>query len=494
MSATQKPKRKRTLLYVLLGVLGLLIVAAAVKARQKPKGEEVTAEAVQRRTINETVSASGKIFAETEVKISPEVSGEIIALYVKVGDSVTVGQVLAKIRPDEYQSAVQRGEAAVSSARAQREISSTSVAGSAAQIEQLNADRTRAAAQLEVARQTHQRNEKLYQDGVISKADFEASVSNLRSAESGLAAADAALKSAQSNLAGTRENVRVSEYGITSARANLQELRTNLQKTIVVAPISGIISKLDVKKGEKVVGAIQMTGTEMMRIVNLHAMEAQVEVSESDILKLALGDDADVEVDAYLGRKFKGKVVEIPSSPSNASALAGATLNTDAVTNYIVKVRLDPASYADLTEGGRRKPFLPGMSASVDIYTRTAENVVSVPLAAVSARDKDEGKKDDKPKEAPADANKAEKEKEEDAEIKEIVFVVSGDTVAVREVQIGIQDNDFIEIKTGLQEGEIIVTGPYAAISRKLKGGSRIRIVDKDNDENKKKGVKVEID
>ncbi len=357
------PKRKRTLLYVLIGVFALLIGAAIIKGRQSPKGEEVNAEAAQRRTIREMVSASGKIFPETEVKISSDVSGEIIELYVKEGDSVTIGQVLAKIRPDEYQSALEQGQASVSTARAQREISSSNVQSSNAQIEQLKADRQRAASQLEVARNTHQRNEKLYKEGVISASEFDTSVGNLRAAEAALASADAMLKSSESSLASARENVRVADYGISSANARLKELRTSLQKTIITAPVSGIISKLNVERGERVVGTLQMAGTEMMRIANLRSMEVQVDVSENDILKVSVGDETDIEVDAYLGRKFKGKVSEIANSATNSGT--GVALNTDQVTNFVVKIRVDANSYTDLVKDGRRYPFRPGMSASV---------------------------------------------------------------------------------------------------------------------------------
>lgn len=464
------PKRKRTLLYVLIGVFALLIGAAIVKGRQSPKGEEVNAEAAQRRTIREMVSASGKIFPETEVKISSDVSGEIIDLYVKEGDSVTIGQVLAKIRPDEYQSALEQGQASVSTARAQREISSSNVQSSNAQIEQLKADRQRAASQLEVARNTHQRNEKLYKEGVISASEFDTSVGNLRAAEAALAAADAMLKSSESSLASARENVRVAEYGINSANARLKELRTSLQKTIITAPVSGIISKLNVEKGERVVGTLQMAGTEMMRIANLRSMEVQVDVSENDILKVSVGDETDIEVDAYLGRKFKGKVSEIANSATNSGT--GAALNTDQVTNFVVKIRVDANSYTDLVQDGRRYPFRPGMSASVDIFTNTADSTLCVPLIAVTARE-DEAK--EKKKE-----NEQKKEKEDGLDnIKEVVFVVTGDTVAMREVKTGIQDNDYIQVVSGLQEGEKVVTGPYAAIARKLKGGVRVRVTDK---------------
>jgi HlyD family secretion protein len=484
---TTPPKRKKTLLYVLIGLFALLIVAAAIKARQKPKGEEVTVEKVQRRTIRETVSASGKIFPETEVKISSDVSGEIIELYVEEGDSVTVGQVLAKIRPDEYQSAVEQGQASLNTARSQREISNANVKTSTAQIEQFKADLQRAQTQLETTRNAHQRNEKLHKDGVISTAEFETSLSNLKASESAVAAAEAGLRSAENNLSNARENVRVSDFGINSAGARLKELQTSLQKTIITAPVSGIVSKLNVEKGERVVGTLQMAGTEMMRIANLSSMEVQVDVSENDILKVSVNDEADIEVDAYLGRKFKGKVTEIANSASNVSSITGSTsLNTDQVTNFVVKIRMDAASYADLMSTGKRHPFRPGMSAAVDIYTNDADSTLSVPLIAVTAREEEE--KEDKKAEA------KEVSKKEDDKIKEIVFVVTGDTVAVREVKTGIQDNDYIEVLSGLQEGETVVTGPYSAVARKLKSGSRITITDKKKDNKNKKDKESESD
>lgn len=498
MASLQPKRKKRTLLYVLIGVFALLVVAAVVKARQKPKGEEVTVEKVEKRTIKETVSASGKIFPETEVKISSDVSGEIIELYVKEGDSVTAGQILAKIRPDEYQSALEQGQASVGTARSQREISSSNAQGSGAQIEQLKADRQRVVAQLEVARSAHQRNEKLYKDGVISTAEFETSQSNLKSAESAVAASAASLQAAESNLSSAKAGVRASEFGINSANARLKELRTSLQKTIVTAPVSGIISKLNVEKGERVVGTLQMAGTEMMRVANLRSMEVQVDVSENDILKVTLNDEVDIEVDAYLGRKFKGRVSEIANSASNVGT-GGMSLNTDQVTNFVIKIRMDPASYTDLLKDGRRYPFRPGMSASVDVFTHTVEGL-TVPIISVTARDdkkeeEDKNKKEEEEEGKPASADASASKKDNDL-IKEIVFVMSGDTVGIREVKTGIQDNDYIEIVSGLQEGETVVTGPYSAIARKLKGGSRIRVSDKKKGEGseKKSGVSVEID
>jgi HlyD family secretion protein len=332
---------------------------------------------------------------------------------------------------------------------------------------------------LETSHNAFQRNEKLYKDGVISTAEYETSLSNWKAAESALAAAEASLQTAENSFANARENVRVSDFGITSANARLKELRTSLQKTDIIAPVSGIISKLNVEKGERVVGTLQMAGTEMMRVANLSSMEVQVEVSENDILKVSPNDEVDIDVDAYLGRKFKGKVTEVPRSASNVTSGA-VSLNTDQVANFVVKIRLDPASYSDLMGGDKQYPFLPGMSASVDIYTNAADSTLSVPLIAVTAKEEDEKKKEDKKPEA-----KEVSQKDEDDKIKEIVFVVTGDTVAVREVKTGIQDNDYIEILSGLQEGENVVTGPYSAIARKLKSGTRITVTDKKKEDKK---------
>jgi HlyD family secretion protein len=474
------PKRKRWLPYVLIGGFILVAGVAIMNAGKKPKGEEVTAEAVAKRTIREKVSASGKIYPELEVKLSSDVSGEIIELYVKEGDSVTVGQVLAKIRPDEYQSAVDQGRASASTARAQRDISTSNIQTAAAQLEQQKADRGRAAAQLDVARNAYNRSQKLYADGVISTAEYESAQNTLKSAEASLAVADAAIKSAETALVNSRENVRVSDFGVNSADARLKELRTSLQKTIITAPMSGIVSRLNVERGERVLGMMQMTGTEIMRIANMSKMEVQVEVSENDVLKVAVGNEADIEVDAYLGRKFKGRVTEIARSASNVGSTTAASLNTDQVTNFIVKILVDPASYADMVKPGKKFPFLSGMSAAVDIFTSTSADVLSVPLVSVTTRD---DKKDDaKPNEDMDGPQKAEQAKNTSmADIKEIVFVVSGDTVATREVKTGIQDNDHIEIKSGLAEGDQVISGPYSAIARKLEQGSRIVVVSKED-------------
>jgi HlyD family secretion protein len=481
--------KNKKLVYGLVGVLVLLLAFAAWKARQKPKGEEVTMETVGRQTIYETVTASGKVFPETEIKISSDVSGEITELYVQEGDSVTFGQILAKIRPDEYESAVERGEASLQSARSQKEISEANVQGSQAQIAQLASEVERVKAMLSATRATHTRNETLLKEGVISQADFDASQANLKSQQAGLAAAEASLDASRSNATSASGSVRVASSGIASAAATVKELRTSLQKTIIRAPMSGIISKLNVEKGERVVGTLQMSGTELMRVADMSKMEVQVEVSESDILKLSKGDSTAVEVDAYLGRSFSGRVQEIANSANNISSLTGAaTLNTDQVTNFIVKILLDRHSYADLMQRGKPFPFRPGMSASVDVFTGKADQVLAVPVVAVTARDPEDLKKDD----PEAEKRKAKKNASARVEFKEIVFVVSADTVAEREVVSGLQNNDFIEIKSGIAEGDVIVSGPYSAITKELKSGTRVHKKEDKKKDEKGGGVKID--
>jgi len=443
------------IIFALLGVIAILVIFSVLKYKGKPKGEKVTIEEVALRDIRETVPASGKIFPATEVKISSDVSGEIVELYVKEGDSVVAGQILAKIDPDAYQSQVERGVASVNSAKAQ-------LANSKAQIENLRAQREQIVAQLENAREIHKRNEKLYKDGVISIADFQSSQSNLKALEANLRSSDASIKSAQ-------EGARGSEFSIASAEAGLKELRTSLRRTTIYAPSNGIISKLSVEKGERVVGTIQMAGTEMMRLANLNNMEVRVDVSENDIPRVSIGDEVQVEVDAYLGRKFKGLVTQIANSASNS---ATAALTSDQITNFEVRVNILPTSYTDLVKNGIRYPFRPGMSASVEIFTEERKGVLSVPIQAVGTREK-EGKSAVK---IVTEANSDEANEEKIIEnLREVVFVVmKGDTVALIEVQTGIQDDNFIEIRSGLKEKDKVVTGPYSAVSKKLKSGDRI--------------------
>jgi HlyD family secretion protein len=444
---TKKQKSRKWLVPVLIIGIGALIAAAYFKGQGKPRGIEVTVEEADNRTILEKVTASGKIFPETEVKISSDVSGEIVELYVQEGDSVYTGQVLAKIDPDTYESTVERGRASVNSAKANKAASATQIESSKAQIQQIQA-------QLTNAKTVHDRNVKLLSEGVISQVEFDQSLSALQGLVANMRASEATLESAKKNVEGA-------SYSVQSAEATLREMRTSLSRTIIKSPTNGIVSSLSVEQGERVVGTIQMAGTEMMRIANLSAMEVQVDVSENDILRVSLNDKVDIEVDAYLDRKFSGHVTEIANSASNIGG--AASLNTDQVTNFVVKVRVDSESYKDLLGPNKRYPFRPGMSASVDIKTETMDDVLAIPIQAVTVREKEDDK-DNKKKKAAND------------ELEEVVFVMEADTVRMVNVTTGIQDDEYILVTSGLEKGEVVVTGPYGAISKKLDQGDAVRV------------------
>ncbi len=457
----KRKSNQNLILFALAGLVLILIAAVAIKQKSKPKGEAVLVEKAEKRTIREKVAASGKIFPVTEVKISSDVSGEVVELYVKEGDSVVVGQLLARIDPDAYQSQVERGEAGVRSAQAQ-------AANARSQIETLKAQKEQVEAQLANAREIHKRNEKLRKDGVISEADFDNSLANLRALE-------ANLRSSEANIRAAQESVRAAEFQIQSAEAGLRELRTSLRRTTLYAPKGGIISKLNIEKGERVVGTIQMAGTEMMRIADLSRMEVRVDVSENDITRVSYGDPVDVEVDAYIGRKFKGRVTQIANSATSASGSLGASLTTDQVTNFEVRILIDPASYADLITPNKPYPFRPGMSASVDIQTQTLADVTSIPIQAVTTREK----KGAKPKaQTTANTENSDEPAEKNLDdLIEVVFVVRGDTAHMTPVKTGIQDDTYIHIVSGINPGDEVISGPYTAVSRKLKDGMLIRRV-----------------
>jgi len=442
-------KGKRTWIIVgLVLVLATLIGLAVVKGKRAPKGERVKIEEVKKRTIKETVSGSGKVFPEREVKISSDVSGEIVELYIAEGDSIKAGQVLAKIDPDAYESAVERGQAALSNAKANAAMSNSQVLNANAQREQIIAS-------LENAKNVHERNIKLFNEGVISEVEFDQSLANLRGLEANLRASEASVES-------TKESAKGSAFNVESAQASLKELRTNLNRTTITSPVDGIVSSLSVEQGERVVGTIQMTGTEMMRIANLNEMEVQVEVSENDILKVKLNDKADIEVDAYLDKVFSGVVTEIANSAANIQT-AGSALSSDQVTNFIVKIRIDSESYKDLVSNSIY-PFRPGMSASVDIYTSQVEDVVTIPIQAITTRLEDED--------------------DDDSEALEVVFVYDADTVSQVNIVSGIQDDEYIHVLSGLEEGLSVVTSPYSAISKKLENGSNVTLKkDKDKED-----------
>ncbi len=452
-------KRKNLWIYI-AGVAVIALVAVAYfKGKNRKEGDKVALEAAQMRTIEERVSASGRIFPIVEVKISSDVSGEVVELYVQEGDSVVQGQVLAKINPDAYVSQVERGVAFVNSSKAQ-------AANSRSQIENIKAQKEQIMAQLDNAREIHKRNEKLFKDGVISNADFQASQSSLKSLEANLRASDAGIRSSQ-------DAARGADFSVASAEASLKELRTSLNRTTILAPESGIISLLNIEKGERVVGTIQMTGTEIMRIANLNAMEVRVDVSENDIPRVKLNDEVSVEVDAYLGRKFVGRVSQIANSSKNSASLGGAALATDQVTNFEVRIKIDPQSYADLVTAQRKYPFRPGMSAAVEIKTTIKENILTVPIQSVTTREKEGLAK----KEAKSETDGEASNKKID-ELREVVFVYEkGDTIQMLEVKTGIQDDSYIEILTGLKKGAKVVSAPYSLIFKKLKQGDKVIVV-----------------
>ena len=357
------------------------------------------------------------------------------------------GQILARIDPEAFQSAVERGEASVNNSKAQLANAKAGIESSNAQIEQIKA-------QLENARSIHQRNDKLHEEGIISEADFEASLSNVRSLE-------ANLKASEANKRSSDEMSTAARFSVKSAQASLKELRTSLKRTTIFAPNDGIVSSLSVEQGERVVGTIQMAGTEMMRIADMRSMEVQVDISENDVLRVQAGDEVNIEVDAYLDKTFKGRVTQIANSANNISS---QMLNSDQVTNFVVKIHIEPSSYIQMATAQNPYPFRPGMSATVDIYTNKREDVLCVPIQAVTTRDINK------------DKEKGNKEEDE----REVVFVVDQDTIQLVVVETGIQDDSYIEITKGLSEASEVVAGPYSAIARKLNEGDVVRVVDKD--------------
>lgn len=442
---------------IILGVVIVGLVAAKAIFGKDDDGIKVTVETVSNRTIIETVNASGKIYPEIEVKISPDISGEITELNVQEGDSVKKGQILARIYADIY--ALQRDEA---SSRVNQ--SQATVANSNAALQALEAN-------LNQARTAYERNKKLYDDKVISKAELEQF--------------ETTYLSAQANYNAAKQNIRSLQAGVQTARTGLVSANKNLGRTTLVAPMDGVISLLAVKEGERVVGTAQMAGTEMMRVADMSLLEVRVEVGENDVVKVNLGDSADVEVDAYNNRKFKGIVTKIASSTTGTSSAASA----NDVTNYEVSIRLDPASYKDLYDPSKPKkfPFRPGMNASADIKTTRHENVIAVPINAVTTRVRGSDKTaEDQKSEAKKEKPEEEEETEEtnsnlDDELEEVVFVLKDDgTIRKAVVTTSIQDINYIEITSGLKAGEKVITGPYNVISKTLKEDSKVKVVEKD--------------
>lgn len=451
MAKKRKKNRWRRNLFILL-VLLLVIFVVLLLMRDKEEVTKIFTEKAKKVQIIETVSASGKIQPETEVKISPDVSGEIVDVYVEEGDSVVKDQLLLRIRPDNFQASVDNARATVNSNRAGYAQSESRLA----QVE----------AQLLRAKQEYDRQKRLFDDGVISEADFQLAETNYRVA--------------QQDVESAKQAVESSGFGIQSAQANLQQNLDNLSRTEIYAPATGTISKLSVEKGEKVVGTAQMAGTEMLIIANLNNMEVQVDVNETDIVRVKLGQEADIEVDAYPDRKFKGIVTEIANT-------ANESVSDDAVTEFKVKVRILNESYQDLVEPGTSiSPFRPGMTASVDIITEVKKSALSVPLASVTTR----GNKKSKEEQPKADGD--EKEKKEKDEIKQVVFLYDEKErkVKMQEIETGISDFNNIEILSGIEEGTEIMAGPYATLSseEKLKDGDVVEKVSKEDLSTNKRG------
>lgn len=453
-------KKKNRLLKWLLIIVVILIVFSIIGKKAGWIGgvekKNVTTEKAKKHDIMELVSASGKIQPEVEVKISPDVSGEIVELNVKEGDRVKKGELLVRILPDIYQSFVDRSVAALNSSKANLENAKSRLIQAQSQYEKSNLN--------------YERTKKLFDEKLLSASDWE----SVKSAN----------EVAKAEVDAAQQNVSASNYGVRSSEASLKEANDNLRKTTIYAPVDGTISKLNVEKGERVVGTSQMAGTELLVLANLNEMEVNVDVNENDIVRVHVGDTASIEVDAYLGKKFKGIVTEV----ANSANIQGLTV--DQVTNFTVKVRILRESYKDIidTEHEERSVFHPGMSATVDIRTKRVNDALSVPIQAVTTRDtsdksnmkknanKDEMVDEDKVKVV----NEKEKKAPEEKKDIECVFVVEGNTVKLTPVTTGIQDNNNIEIKSGLKEGQEVVSAPYNLIARQLKDGDLIEKVKKD--------------
>lgn len=434
-------------------LIGVLLIAAVViiQVLQGRKPTEVYVEKAGRKNITELVSATGKIQPETELKISSDVSGEITEMLVKEGDQVKKGDLLCRIRPDLYVSAFERVNATVNTSKANLKTAQ-------AQLEQAKAN-------LVNFESNYNRNKKLLEQSAISQQDFDA--------------IKAQYESAKANVTALEEGVRASQFNIQSSEAALKEANTNLEKTYIYSPVDATVSKLSVEKGERVVGVSGMTGTEIMRLANLNEMEVSVEVNENDIIKVHTNDTALIEVDAYMDKKFKGIVTEIANS-SNAVGIS-----VDQVTNFTVKIRMLRESYSYLIDERNLIPFRPGMSASVDIQTRRANNVVAVPIQAVTTRNRDSVRTTEN--NGPGRGVRVQNEQEErvnhtpEEKIREYVFKLSNSTVLQMEVTTGIQDNDYIQIMTGVKEGDEIVCGPYSAVSKTLKDKNKVKVVKKED-------------
>lgn len=441
--------KNRVLIIIGAVVLGVIILAVIGKKKGWiGKGDiaQVAIDNAAKRSLIETVTASGRINPQTEVKLSSEVSGEIIDLRVKEGDSVRRGDLLCVVNPSIYEAVVTQVTASVNQTRA-------TLASAKASLIQ-------AKAAADNANRNYERNEKLHNDKVISDMEFEGSRLQHEQADA--------------NYATAQEQVNAASFSVKSAEAQLQQAQDNLKKTKIYAPMNGIVSLVNVKLGERVVGTAQMAGTEIIRIADLANMQAEVDVNENDVLRISLGDTAEVEVDAYVNKKFKAVVTQIAYSATNS---INAVISTSQATNFTVKLSLLKESYVDLIqpELGRKYPFRPGMSATVDIKTESRDNVLTVPIQSVTTREDEKLNEKDKDLKESVKGQQLGNGKKQ---LKEIVFVVVNDKVEQREVKTGIQDANYMEITSGLKEGEKVVKAPFKLISKVLKNGDLVKVVE----------------
>lgn len=451
----------KTLKWIIFSLVGLIILLVILKKAGylgKDEGIKVTAEKVATRTIVETVNASGKIYPEIEVKMSPDISGEIVALNVEEGDSVKKGQVLARIYGDIYATQRDQAVAIVNQQEAQVGNATASIGAMQAQLDQ--------------AKKTYDMQKQLYEGKVISANEFNT--------------ADASYKSALANFNAAKQGIVASKAGVQSARAGLAKANKDISLATLVSPMDGVVDLLNVKKGERVVGSSMMAGTEMMRIADMSKIEIRVDVGENDVPKVHLGDSAVVEVDAYNNRKFSGIVTQISSSNNGAASQSASSTTSTDVTNYKVYIRINRDSYKDLIDPKRPKsfPFRPGMSASADIQTKTHTNVLSIPINAVTTREKNDSTGSNKnPAADNANNNQtavAGNSNSGDNDLDEVVFVVQADgTVKKQIVKTGIQDINYIEVLEGLKEGDNVITGPYDVVSKTLKNKDKVKVVPK---------------
>jgi HlyD family secretion protein len=461
---------KKKYYYWIAAILVVVVVIIVLSTRKGKKGDnEVFTDEIYYQDITESVSANGKIQPEISVKISSEISGEIIELNVKEGQYVKMGDLLIKINPDIYLASLNRTEASLNSSKAD-------LASARARLVQSQAT-------LKNATLVFNRNESLFKQGAISEAEFDNRRMEYEQAKAEVEAQDEAVNAAM--------------YRVKSSEATLKEARDNLKRTTIYAPDDGTVSGLEVEQGERVVGTGQMAGTHLMDIAKMDVMEVNVEVNESDIVRVGMGDTALIEVDAYLNRKFKGIVTEIANAASGNS-----TISMDQVTNFDVKIRILSSSYQDLMNKGSF-PFKPGMSATVDIQTQTVKDVIAIPIEAVTTRDdtsstaksydkyrkKGRKGKDDSVNEETSDSTvvgeKKYRDKSNDSNDDEqsftVVFVAEEGKAKIRLVETGIQDDRYIEIKSGLKDNDVIIVGPYDQVSRKLTNGASIEISTKED-------------